>query len=383
MPRTSVVVSLADADRERLEGWVGAHGTPQQVALRCRIVLAAAAGATNLAIAAHSGVDVKTVSLWRGRFAQSGAEGLWEIASGRGRKPTYSARKIKAIVQATLLSKPQGMTQWSCRQMAQAQGVSKSTVSTIWRSHNLKPHRVKSFKLSRDAQFMEKLTDVVGLYLNPPDQALVLCVDEKTQIQALDRTQPGLPMKKGRLGTMTHDYKRNGTTCLFAALEVLQGKVIGQCFTRHRHQEFLRFMRRIDAAFPGKMVLHLVMDNYGTHKHPNVQAWLKRHPRFVAHFVPTSSSWLNLVERWFGELSAKAVRRGSFTSVADLQSAIAAFLEVWNENPRPFVWTATIESIQAKLARCRQTLEQIKPGCTAPRTRKKKAKSPVISRTPH
>jgi transcriptional regulator with XRE-family HTH domain/transposase len=383
MPRTSVVVSLADADRERLEGWVGAHGTPQQVALRCRIVLAAAAGATNLAIAAQSGVDVKTVSLWRGRFAQSGPEGLWEIAAGRGRKPTYSARKIKAIVQATLLSKPEGMTQWSCRQMAQAQGVSKSTVSTIWRSHNLKPHRLKRFKLSRDARFMEKLTDVVGLYLNPPDQALVLCVDEKTQIQALDRTQPGLPMKKGRLGTMTHDYKRNGTTCLFAALEVLQGKVIGQCFTRHRHQEFLRFMRRIDAAFPGKIVLHLVMDNYGTHKHPNVQAWLKRHPRFVAHFVPTSSSWLNLVERWFGELSAKAVRRGSFASVADLQSAIAGFLEVWNENPKPFVWTATIESIQAKLARCRQTLEQIKPGCTAPRSRKKKAKSPVISRTPH
>jgi transposase/transcriptional regulator with XRE-family HTH domain len=383
MARTSVVVSLADADRERLEGWAAAHGTPQQVALRCRIVLAAAAGETNVGIAAESGVDVKTVSLWRGRFAESGPEGLWEIAAGRGRKPTYSARKIKAIVQATLLSKPEGMTQWSCRQMAQAQGVSKSTVSTIWRSHNLKPHRVKSFKLSRDARFMEKLTDVVGLYLNPPDQALVLCVDEKTQIQALDRTQPGLPMKKGRLGTMTHDYKRNGTTCLFAALELLQGKVIGQCFTRHRHQEFLRFMRRLDVAFPGKKVLHLVMDNYGTHKHPNVQAWLQRHPRFVPHFVPTSSSWLNLVERWFGELTAKAVRRGSFTSVADLQAAIAAFLAAWNENPKPFVWTATIESIQAKLARCRQTLEQIKPGCTAPRTRKKKAKSPVISRTPH
>ena len=237
------------------------------------------------------------------------------------------ARKIKAIVQATLQSKPDGMTQWSCRQMAQAQGVSKSTVSTIWRSHNLKPHRLKSFKLSRDARFMEKLTDVVGLYLNPPDEAVVLCMDEKTQIQALDRTQPGLRMKKGRLGTMTHDYERNGTTCLFAALEVLQGKVIGQCFTRHRHQEFLRFMRRIDAEFPGKIVLHLVMDNYGTHKHPNVQAWLKRHPRFVPHFIPTSSSWLNLVERWFGELTAKAVRRGSFASAADLQSAISGFLE--------------------------------------------------------
>jgi len=376
-------VSLAEAEREQLQQWVAAHGTPQQVALRCRIVLAAAAGETNLQIGAACQVDVKTVALWRGRFVQSGLEGLWEIASGRGRKPTYSARKIKAIVQATLMSKPDGMTQWSCRQMAQAQGVSKSTISTIWRSHNLKPHRIKSFKLSRDARFLEKLTDVVGLYLNPPDQAMVLCVDEKTQIQALDRTQPGLPMKKGRLGTMTHDYKRNGTTCLFAALEVLQGKVVGQCFTRHRHQEFLRFLRRLDAEFPAPIRLHLVMDNYGTHKHPNVQAWLKRHPRFAPHFVPTSSSWLNLVERWFGELTAKAVRRGSFTSVADLESAIARFLEAWNENPKPFLWTATVESIQAKLARCRQTLEQIKPGCTAPRTRKKKIKSPVISRTPH
>ena len=383
MSRVSPVVRLAKGDRERLEQWVAAHGTPQQVALRCRIVLAAAAGRTNLEIGVESGVDVKTVALWRGRWTTAGAQGLWEIAAGRGRKPTYSSDKIKAIVQATLSTKPKGMNQWSCRQMAQAQGVSKSTVSNIWRSHNLKPHRIKSFKLSRDARFLEKLTDVVGLYLNPPDQALVLCVDEKTQIQALDRTQPGLPMKKGRLGTMTHDYKRNGTTCLFAALEVLQGKVIGECYVRHRHQEFLKFLRRLDAEFPGDIALHLVMDNYGTHKHSKVQTWLKRHPRFVPHFVPTSSSWLNLVERWFGELTAKAIRRGSFASVADLESAIAQFLAAWNENPKPFVWTATVESIQAKLARCRQTLEQIKPGCTAPRTRKKKIKSPVISRTPH
>ena len=383
MARTSPKLILTDADRERLERWVAAHGTPQQVALRCRIVLAAAAGRTNLEIAVESGVDVKTVALWRGRFAQRGPEGMWAIASGRGRKPTYSSKKIKAIVQATLSSKPEGMTQWSCRLMAHAQGVSKSTISNIWRSHSLKPHRVKSFKLSRDSRFLEKLTDVVGLYLNPPDQALVLCVDEKTQIQALDRTQPGLPMKKGRLGTMTHDYKRNGTTCLFAALEILQGKVIGQCYVRHRHQEFLKFLRRLDAEFPAPVALHLVMDNYGTHKHPNVQAWLKRHPRFVPHFVPTSSSWLNLVERWFGELTAKAVRRGSFTSVADLELAITQFLDAWNKNPKPFVWTATVDAIQAKLARCRQTLEQIEPGCTAPRSRTKKTKSPVISRTPH
>ena len=383
MPRTSPTLSLSDVDRKQLEAWVTAHGTPQQVALRCRIVLAAAAGQSNLAISQESGINPKTVALWRDRFVEFGPEGLWEIAPGRGRKPTYGAGKIKRIVQATLSTKPKGMTQWSCRQMAQAQGVSKSTVSNIWRSHQLKPHRTKSFKLSRDTQFLEKLTDVVGLYLNPPDQALVLYVDEKTQIQALDRTQPGLPMKKGRLGTMTHDYKRNGTTCLFAALEVLQGKVIGQCYSRHRHQEFLKFLRRLDAEFPGEIALHLVMDNYGTHKHPNVQAWLKRHPRFIPHFVPTSSSWLNLVERWFGELTAKAVRCGSFASVTDLEAAIAMFLEAWNQNPNPFVWTATVESIQAKLARCRQTLEQIKPGCTAPRSRKKKIKSPVISRTPH
>ena len=372
MPRISPVVSLADVDRERLERWVAAHGTPQQVALRCRIILAAATGCMNLEIGMQLAVDVKTVALWRSRFVQKGAEGLWEVAAGRGRKPTYSSGKIKAIVRATLSTKPKGMTQWSCRQMAQAQGVSKSTISNIWRSHNLKPHRVKSFKLSRDARFLEKLTDVVGLYLNPPDQALVLCVDEKTQIQALDRTQPGLPMKKGRLGTMTHDYKRNGTTCLFAALELLQGKVIGQCYVRHRHQEFLKFLRRLDAEFPGDVALHLVMDNYGTHKHPNVQAWLKRHPRFICHFVPTSSSWLNLVERWFGELTSKRIRRGSFASVADLQKGIEEFLLAWNENPKPFVWTATVESIIAKLSRCRQTLENIQPGCTLPRTRKAK-----------
>lgn len=373
---------LTDAHRSQLGQWVSAHGTPQQVALRCRIVLAAAEGETNLQIAQAHSVDVKTVALWRGRFIDSGPEGLWEIAPGRGRKATYSSRKIKSIVQATTSTRPDGMTQWSCRTMADSQGVSKSTVSTIWRSHQLKPHRIKSFKLSRDAKFLEKLTDVVGLYLNPPDQALVICVDEKTQIQALDRTQPGLPMKKGRLGTMTHDYKRNGTTCLFAALEVLQGKVVGECFARHRHQEFLRFLRRIDAEFPGDVPLHLVMDNYGTHKHPDVQAWMKRHPRFVCHFVPTSSSWLNLVERWFGELTSKAVRRGSFSSVADLQLAITEFLNAWNHDPKPFVWTATIDSIQTKLSKCRQTLEQIEPGCTAPRKRRKSI-NPVISRTPH
>jgi transposase len=364
------VIELSTRDQEEIGRWLASHGTPQQVALRSRIVLAAAAGRSDSAVARELEINRKTVMLWRGRFAQEGIESLWDVAPGRGRKPTFGPGKIEAIVNATLQAKPKGMTQWSCRLMAKNQNVSKSTVSNIWRSHNLKPHRVKSFKLSRDARFLEKLTDVVGLYLNPPQQALVLCVDEKSQIQALDRTQPGLPLKRGRCGTMTHDYKRNGTTTLFAALEVLQGKVVGQCYKRHRHQEFLKFLRRLDQEFPGQTPLHLVMDNYGSHKHPKVQAWLKGHPRFLPHFVPTSSSWLNLVERWFGELTSKRVRRGSFSSVHDLQKAIGEFLAAWNENPKPFVWTATVESIQQKLAHCRQTLEQIQPGCTQPRKRK-------------
>ena len=365
-------MQLPDADAQQLRQWASAFGTPQQVALRSRIVLAAAEGQSDNAIARSLAVNRKTVTLWRERFAEQGLDGMWEVAAGRGRKPSYGRRKIAAIVSATLGTKPKGMTQWSCRGLAEAQGVSKSTVHNIWQAHQLQPHRDQRFKLSRDAKFLEKLTDVVGLYLNPPQQALVLCVDEKTQIQALDRTQPGLPMKKGRCGTMTHDYKRNGTTTLFAALEVLQGRVVGQCYERHRHQEFLRFLRRLDEEFPGEIGLHLVLDNYGTHKHATVRAWLKRHPRFVCHYVPTSSSWLNLVERWFSELTSKRIRRGSFGSVAELQQAIAEFLAAWNENPKPFVWTATVESIVTKLSRCRQTLERIQPGCTLPRRRKAK-----------
>src|SRR6266852_1456987 len=364
--------ALSTMDREKIQQWIAAHGTPQQVALRCRIVLAAAAGESNVAIAQRLSVNRNTVILWRKRFADEGLDGLWDIAPGRGRKPKYAIDKIAAIVDATLQTKPAGMTHWSCRTMAQSQGVSKSTVHNIWLAHKLQPHRSKTFKLSRDPKFLEKMTDVVGLYLNPPQQALVLCVDEKSQIQALDRTQPGLPIKKGRCGTMTHDYKRNGTTTLFAALETLQGKVVGECHERHRHQEFLKFLRRLEEEFPGDVRLHLVMDNYGTHKHPRTVAWLKRHPRFISHFVPTSSSWLNLVERWFGELTSKRVRRGSFFSVDDLQTAILDFLDAWNEDPKPFVWKATVESIQAKLSRCRQTLEQIRPGCTKPRTQKRK-----------
>jgi len=375
MPKTIPLLRLSFSDEQQILQWLAAHGTPHQVALRGRIVLAAAEGQSESAIARQVSTNRKTVRLWRARFAAQGLSSLWEVAPGRGRKPTYGPEKIQAIVEATLQSKPRGLTQWSCRRMAKSQGVSKSTISNIWRSHHLQPHRVKNFKLSRDPKFLEKLTDVVGLYLNPPQQAVVLCVDEKSQIQALDRTQPGLPLKKGRCGTMTHDYKRHGTTTLFAALEVLKGRVVGQCFERHRNEEFLRFLRRLDQEFPGEMPLHLVMDNYGTHKHPNVQAWLKRHPRFIPHFVPTSSSWLNLIERWFRELTTQSVRRGSFTSVQALENAIGEFLAAWNENPNPFVWTATVESIQEKLSRCRQTLEQIKPGCTLPRHRRKKLSS--------
>ena len=373
MLRATPPLVLSEDQHRQLGRWLAALGTPQQVALRCRIILALATGQTEVEIASENRVNRKTVRLWRERFHSQGLPGLWEIAPGRGRKATYDSTRIQAVIDATLRSKPRGSPPWSWRTMAAAQGISKSTVSHIWRSHNIKPHRTETFKLSRDPRFLEKLTDVVGLYLSPPDQAILLCIDEKSQIQALDRTQPGLPIQKGRCGTMTHDYKRNGTTTLFAALDVLEGKVIGDCYKRHRHQEFLKFLRRIDCEFPGKIPLHLVMDNCGTPGTPEVKAWLKRHPRFVVHYVPTSCSWLNLIERWFAELTNKRIRRGSFWSVDDLIAAIEEFLAVWNEKPKPFVWTATVDSILAKLARCRQTLEQIQPGCTAPKTRKRKS----------
>jgi len=375
MPRQAMPVILTEIDRTELQRWVSAHQTPQQVSQRCQIVLAAADGEEDRTIAEDLGINSKTVALWRGRFRDEGVDCLWQVAPGRGRKARFSEEKIEAIVKATLESRPAGATHWSCRTLAESQGVSKNTINRVWQSHQLKPHLMETFKLSRDARFLEKLVDVVGLYLNPPQKALVLCIDEKSQIQALDRTQPGLPLKKGRCGTMTHDYKRNGTTTLFAALEVAEGKVVGQCYSRHRNQEFLKFLNRLDQEFPGRVQLHLVMDNYGTHKHPRVQAWLKRHPRFIPHFIPTSSSWLNLVERWFGELTSKRIRRGVFHSVPDLITAIEEFMESWNEHPTPFVWTATVESILEKLQGCRQTLERIQPGITLPRSRKKRAKS--------
>lgn len=373
MPNLGVAIELSAAEREELKKWASSHNTPQQVALRCRIVLGVLEGQSNVSIAKALHVSRPTVQLWRKRVSEGGLAQVWEIAAGRGRKPQYNQRKRAAIIKATLQSKPEGMTHWSCRQMAEAQGVSKNTVNRLWQLHNLKPHLSRTLKLSRDGRFLEKLTDVVGLYLNPPDKALVLCLDEKSQIQALDRTQPGLPLKKGRCGTYTHDYKRNGTTTLFAALSVLDGKVIGECHGRHRHQEWLKFLRRVDREFPEDLTLHLVMDNYGTHKTPQVQAWLNKHPRFVCHFVPTSSSWLNLVERCFRELTEKAIRRGSFPSVPDLKRAIEEFLAAWNDSPRPFVWTAAVDDIMAKIERARAKAEQIKPGSTLPRGKKKAA----------
>ena len=367
MPKSSPSVVLTAADLAQLQQWERAHGTPQQVALRCRIILGAVAGQDNLQIAAQLHVQRHTVALWRKRVCGQGVGSLWEIAPGRGRKPRYDLAKRDALIQATLQTKPQGRTHWSCRSLARSHQVSKDTVNRLWQLHNLKPHLHRTFKLSRDPKFLEKLTDVVGLYLNPPQQAVVLCVDEKSQIQALDRTQPGLPLKKGRCGTFTHDYKRNGTTTLFAALDVLQGKVVGQCYPRHRHQEWLKFLRRLDREYPPDLTLHIVMDNYGTHKAPAVQAWLAKHPRFVCHFIPTSSSWLNMVERWFRELTDQSIRRGVFLNVPDLVKAIQDDLASWNEAPRPFIWTASVEVIMKKIDRARKKLEAIKPGCTQPR----------------
>jgi transposase len=284
---------------------------------------------------------------------------LLEDAPGRGRPASISPATVKRIVKATTQTRPRGATHWSTRTMAEAQGISHATVQRIWTAHGLQPHRVKTFKLSRDKRFVEKLTDVVGVYLNPPDKAVVLCVDEKSQIQALDRTQPGLPLKKGRCGTMTHDYKRNGTTTLFAALNTLEGTVIGTCYPRHRNIEFRKFLRQIDQSIPSDLDIHMILDNYGTHKHPQVQSWLAKHQRFHLHFTPTSSSWLNLVERWFRELTDKRIRRGSFASVPELVTAIDEFITANNDTPKPFVWTASVANILEKLSYCKAMLETV------------------------
>ncbi len=350
---------LSPEDRARLEGWVAGRNTPQKLVWRARIVLMWADGAGVTAIVRSTGKTKRTAYRWRERYLERGIAGLERDASRPGRKPPLSVATIERVVHMTLHEKPPAGTHWSVRKLAKAVGLSPSSVQRIWAAHGLKPHLTKTFKLSNDKRFVEKLQDIVGLYLNPPDRALVLCVDEKSQIQALDRTQPGLPMKKGRAGTMTHDYKRNGTTTLFAALDVATGKVIGQCMSRHRHQEFLRFLRLIDRNTPKSLELHLVIDNYATHKHAKVKAWLKRHPRFHLHFTPTSASWLNLVERFFGLITEDAIRRGVFRSVADLKTTIEHYLEHHNADPKPFIWTAPADHILKKVARGRQKLESV------------------------
>lgn len=359
MNKPAAPLLLTDEQSRILNAWVRAKNTSQGIALRARIVLAAAQGAPNQRIAKELGVSRTTVLLWRRRFQEGDTDALTHIRPGRGRHPTYTAERVTQIVEATTQTKPRGATHWSTRTMAKAQGMSKATIQRIWYAHGLQPHRTQSFKLSRDPRFTEKLTDVVGLYLNPPDKAVVLCVDEKTQIQALQRTQPGLPMKKGRCGTMTHDYKRHGTTTLFAALNVLDGRVIGECVPRHRHQEFLRFLRRLDQEFPQELTLHVVLDNYATHSEPRVKAWLQRHPRFQLHFTPTSSSWLNLVERWFREITEKRIRRGTFESVPELITAIEEYLAASNEDPKPFIWHASVEAILSKIAKSQAIYETL------------------------
>jgi len=352
-------LEVEEEAKRTLHAWVNARTSPQRVVLRARIILLAAEGTATRRIAHEVRTSRPTVLLWRNRFALGGVNALLEEEAGRGRPASISSTKVKRIVKATTQTHPRGATHWSTRTMAKAQGVSPATIQRIWDTHGLQPHRVETFKLSRDKRFVEKLTDVVGVYLNPPDKAVVLCVDEKSQIQALDRTQPGLPLKKGRCGTMTHDYKRNGTTTLFAALNTLEGTVIGTCFPRHRNIEFRKFLCQIDETIPSDLAVHMILDNYGTHNHPKVKSWLARHPRFHLHFTPTSSSWLNLVERWFRELTEKRIRRGTFGSVPELIAAIEEFIAANNDAPKPFVWTATVDKILAKVGHCKVILEAL------------------------
>ena len=350
---------MARWQRETLEQVTRCSSRPHRVIQQARGLLLAADGVANTDIARRLDVSRNTVITWRDRFEAQGLKEFGKVRAGRGRPVSISDDTVNEVVRRTLHTKPAGETHWSCRTMAADMGISKSMVQQIWSSRGIKPHLVDTFKLSNDRHFEEKLVDVVGLYLNPPDQAVVLCVDEKSQIQALDRTQASLPMKKGRAGTMTHDYKRNGTTTLFAALDTITGHVIGQCLPRHRHNEFLVFLKTIDRNVPRGLQVHLIVDNYGTHTHDNVKAWLAKHPRFHLHFTPTSSSWLNLVERWFRELTDKAIRRGVFPSVPDLIAAIEDYLAAHNDDPKPFVWTATAESIIAKVRRGRVALDQV------------------------
>jgi transposase len=330
-----------------------------RVQQRAQVILLAARGWQNKDIATEVKLDRRQVALWRRRYLQGGVSALLRDASRPGRKPRVTSEMELRLVNTTLHEKPAAATHWSTRTLASHLALSATTVRRVWQRNGLKPHLRSTFKLSNDKHFAEKLCDIVGLYLNPPEHALVLSCDEKSQIQALNRTQPGLPMKKGRAATMTHDYKRHGTTTLFAALNMLDGKVIGLCQPRHRHQEWLKFLRRIDQETPPELDLHLIVDNYCTHKHAKVQRWLARHPRFHVHYTPTSASWLNMVERFFRDITENRIRRDSFTSVRELQQAIYDYLEHHNGDPKPFIWTAKAEDILAKVTRAKEALARV------------------------
>jgi len=357
--RVACMITLTDEERTALEKYARGRSTPVRLMQRARIVLLASEGMENKEIAVKVGLSRQRVGGWRKRFVEQRIAGIEKDAPHGGRKPAQRAQQAARIIAATTQTRPDNATHWSTRTLAAHLGTNRSMVHRVWQAVGLKPHLTKTFKLSNDPHFMEKVVDVTGLYLNPPEHALVLCLDEKSQIQALDRTQPGLPIKNGRCGTMTHDYKRNGTTTLFAAFNAASGEVIGACKPRHRHQEWIQFLRQIDAETPADLDLHLIADNYATHKHPLVKAWLKRHPRFHLHFTPTSSSWLNLVERWLRELTDKRIRRGVFRCVGELVQTIMDYIDKHNAHAQPFVWTATAHDIQQKVQRARNVLNKL------------------------
>ena len=354
--RIAAAVALNPEQRQALERMARARSMPARLVERARIVLLAADGMENKQIARRMNLTEKKTARWRSRFLAGGIAALQKDAPRPGKPRTIAEQQVKRVVEMTLHQKPVNATHWSTRTMASAAGISEASVRRIWHAHGLKPHLVRTFKLSRDPQFTEKLEDIVGLYLNPPEHAIVLCADEKSQIQALDRTQPGLPIKKGRCGTMTHDYKRNGTATLFAALNALEGEVISMCDDRHRHQEWLKFLRAIDDVIPQDKQIHMIVDNYSTHKHEKVERWLRRHPRFHMHFTPTGCSWLNMVERFFRDLTESRLRRGVFRSVEELITAIFDYIDHHNENPKPFIWTAKAADILEKVKRARAAL---------------------------
>lgn len=357
--RTGISITLCDGDRQRLDAIVAGRNTPQKHVWRARIVLLSADGVGTNAIMAATGKSKTCVWRWQERFASEGVDGLLRDKTRPPGKPSTAVTRVEDVVRRTLEPPPHEATHWTLRAMAKAAGLAASTVQGIWKSHGLAPHRWRQFKLSRDPAFAEKLHDVVGLYVAPPAHAVVLSIDEKSQIQALDRTQPGLPMKKGRGATMTHDYKRNGTTTLFAALNVLDGTVTGRNMQRHRHQEFLRFLNALERDIPAGKVVHVILDNYAAHKHEKVRAWLERHPRWTFHFTPTSSSWLNAVEGFFAKLTRRRLKHGVFRSIVDLQAAINRFIAEHNTQPKPFVWKADPDKILAARSRGFQTLESI------------------------